>query len=77
MPSLFDEQTLTITCGQCGHKTEQKIKQLETNPEITCPKCGVTTKVSAAKFREGIIRLAEKTLKDFEKKLSKTTKLGH
>ncbi len=76
MPGFFDDQTLTLTCGQCGHETEHTVSRLKTRPAVICPKCGVVTEFNAAEFREGI-RRAEKALDDFWKTLPKTIKLGH
>ncbi len=80
MPGFFDNHTLSIPCGKCGHETEQTVSRLKTSPEITCPTCRVATRYNAAELREGI-RRAEKALEkvadDLWEKLSKTIKLGH
>jgi len=38
--SLFDEQSLSIPCPQCGHETAQTIGWIKANGDFNCAGCG-------------------------------------
>jgi uncharacterized Zn finger protein len=60
---LFGDAEFPIKCQACGNATQTKVSDLEKNPEIVCPKCGLTTNIETdelKKMRETINRAAEK-----------------
>ena len=70
MGKLFRDQKLTLTCGQCGHKTEQTVARLETSPKIPCPKCGVVTEYDASQFKSQLAKV-DKSVEDLMKSFKK------
>lgn len=71
--SLFDDAKLGIPCPKCGHETEQTIRRLKADREITCAGCGAHIEVRPDKLTEGIRRV-EKQLGDLKRKLSRLGK---
>jgi uncharacterized Zn finger protein len=47
MAKYFGDAEFDVPCAKCGHTTKQKVRTIETDPEITCPHCGTVTKIEA------------------------------
>ncbi len=56
--NIFDDHKLTITC-KCGHKFDESIQQLKTNPKFTCAKCGTIINIDASELNREIKKLAD------------------
>lgn len=67
---LYKDVSLPHPCQNCGHITEYKMTFLETNPEVTCPKCGAVTKINADDLKKGH-QHANKLVDDFKRKFGK------
>ena len=74
MDKITHDPELMIPCGQCGHKTKQKISRLQKNPKLTCPRCGVVTDLNADQLRADFVDVG-KALKKAGKSFSKVIKL--
>jgi DNA-directed RNA polymerase subunit RPC12/RpoP len=70
MSDLNMDATLPVPCQNCGHKVEQTLARLKTDPVITCPKCGVATKYDAEGLRKGL-ESAQKSIDDLRRSLKK------
>ena len=73
MSSFFGDQKLTLTCGQCGHKSEETVRRLETSPKIACPKCGVVTEYDASDFKAKLADV-DKSIEKLKKSFGKLGK---
>lgn len=57
MSDIIDRsQVLELPCGKCGYEFQETIARLESNPDLTCPKCGTVNNFDfndvAAKLKE-------------------------
>ncbi len=74
--SLFniDDMSADFDCLHCGHKLEETIARLKSQPRVTCPQCGKITEVELGGVDESQRKIDEasasfeKTLRDFGKR---------
>ena len=59
-----------MKCPKCGHGFEVDLALVETDPDLTCPSCGVDFHVNAQQFTETLGE-AEKALDDFKDSFGK------
>ena len=67
MSNLFGDTSIPLKCPKCGHETKQKITQLERNPNIICPRCGVTIAIKADELRKATQQI-NKMVDDLKRK---------
>lgn len=51
---MFEDETIDISCPQCGHRNSVLVRDIEANTEshIVCEKCKVHIKIEARGFQE-------------------------
>ncbi|MGS1115998.1 hypothetical protein [Castellaniella sp. UC4442_H9] len=69
----LDSHIIEIPCEACGHKLRESIGRLKHDPEITCPSCGVVTKIEASGLRKGVAE-AQKGMADLQRSIKKLFK---
>jgi uncharacterized Zn finger protein (UPF0148 family) len=47
---LFKKNTITLTCPDCGHETEQKVVWLLEHDDYVCPGCDKTVAIDKDKY---------------------------
>jgi DNA-directed RNA polymerase subunit RPC12/RpoP len=59
---LFGDTEFPIKCQACGNAVQIKVSDLEKNPKVACPKCGLTTNIQADELKkcEKLNQAAEK-----------------
>ena len=69
MSGTFDNQSISIPCPKCGHKTDKTVGWLKTNSQFAC-RCGERVNVDASQFRREIAK-ADRALDDFRRQLGR------
>jgi transcription elongation factor Elf1 len=72
---MFEDQTVDITCPNCGRKNSILVCDFEASSEarISCHHCGVVVKVEAEEFRQRLARV-RKELEEIQLEARRATK---
>jgi transcription elongation factor Elf1 len=65
----LDSQVIELTCPHCGHKLQESIGKLKTNPTLICGKCQGRVKIDANNMRTEIAKV-EESLSQMQRKLA-------
>jgi hypothetical protein len=65
---FFDDQTLDLPCGACGHETPKTVGWIKANDHFVCDACGTRTNLDRSDLL-GKLKKAEKALDDFGRNL--------
>ena len=69
---MFGDASISIPCGNCGHKTTKEISWLKTHRSFIC-RCGTQILLDRKDFLSGI-KSADKALADFKRRIRKIGK---
>ena len=50
---FLDDYDLPITCPKCRNKFSEKVRRLNSNPNIACPSCGCLITIDMKDFNSG------------------------
>jgi hypothetical protein len=64
---MFDNQTISIPCPECGHKTRKSIRWIRAHDEFTC-QCGVVIRLERDKLLAGLEK-AEGAIANLKRRL--------
>lgn len=56
---MFENQTIGVTCPNCGNQIEQTIGWLKSNDKVTCPGCSSDLVINGEKLFAGIEKAEE------------------
>ena len=65
-PPLVDAVTFPIECPKCGHKTDQPVSRLKSDPTLTCPSCSNVFKIES----QGTGRQVADQLEELDRKMA-------
>jgi uncharacterized Zn finger protein len=68
MSDLNMNAKVPLPCPNCGHKVKHTLTRIKGDPDLTCPKCGVTTKWNAKGLRKGL-ETTQKAIDDLKRAL--------
>ena len=71
---MFEDETVDITCPQCGHLNSILVREFEASSEshIVCVSCKAAVKVEAHEFRQRLDEV-RKELEDLERAAERGT----
>jgi transposase-like protein len=58
--NVFEDSSITVTCPECGRKSEHKIAQVKDARKYVCPACSRTIEITPRELRIGLFRLKQK-----------------
>lgn len=72
---MFEDETIDLTCPNCGHKNSVLVREFEQSSEahIICQSCKVGVKIEAEEFRHRLNDV-RKELEDIERAADRETK---
>ncbi len=68
MTGVFDNESIDLTCPECGHKFKKAVRRIKSSPKFPCPKCGGG--FDATEFKRGL-RQTDKAVSDFKKSIGR------
>lgn len=63
LSDLISNASIEIECPKCGHKFEQTIGRLKSDPEMPCPGCGTSIQFQAEGLRTALDEVDDATAK--------------
>jgi hypothetical protein len=70
MTDLIDRDVkLPVPCLQCGYEIQESIRNLESNPQLTCPSCNSSIEINADDLKAKLTD-SEKLIDDIRKRWS-------
>jgi hypothetical protein len=64
---LLGDQTVDVSCGNCGRRTRLTVRWLEANTELRC-ECGAIVALTTQSVRDEIAKVA-RTIEDIEARI--------